>query len=237
MEKATLDFNRLSKYNALLHEDAEKLVSSNRSLVESIAKTKEELIEFEGYLMDVKEDPVSKPGTRRHALMEAEAERDSNQLRVLVSKQKLKIEQQRLATVEAKLAEMRTIVAEVATENQLMRTERQKTENDLRRIQTDRGELLCDRLFVLEQRKLLEQRILEQEDALVKIEKKTRRFEMIFQRQMFIREYNWHQTDLKNCNLGHAADLISAMLDLNGKIGGEIASSSSSNGQLGDTRK
>jgi hypothetical protein len=101
----------------------------------------------------------------------------------------------------------------------------------------DRGELMSEGLFRIDEKKVMTERIMEQRRVPGKIEKKTKKMDLVLRRQMLIRHFNMHKDDLRNCNLEHVAGVVAAMVKLNGEIGEEvIASSSSSGAQSGEER-
>jgi hypothetical protein len=231
MEKLTLDVNREKNYNAMLRRDTNDITDSNRSLVEEIAQMTEEYIQLQMNLPDETNERVSKPDSLRNHLQIAEVERDTLQLQVLVAKSKLKIHQQKLSAVEEKLAQAPDILAESEEQLQNVQAQREAAERALVKMQTDESERMSQRVFLLDQKKLLMERITEHRARLLKLRKRQAKLELIYRRQLLVRDFNARRSDLENCNLQHTAGVISAMLEIREEMGAEIkASSSSSSG-------
>ena len=197
-----------------LNEEAKKIETSNRELVEESRKVREELIILNRYMPD----SDSTQANTRAELSREQLEVSTGKVRIEQLNAKIKTEKGRLKPLTSKLEELPPKIESEKKKLESLRKKRQQVEEDLLKVQTRRSELLSEKQFGEDQYATMLVRIDEQSKRLAEIEKRTAAAQETLKKQLVIMKLNDEMNNLKTMDFNRFTSIVSNVLAIQEEV-------------------
>lgn len=203
-----------------LRETAEQLATNNKKTEDELNVSKEELKTLSKYFPDSDHTDISKktPGVSRSDLTILQAEKDYNEIILGNARKKTMALKGTLESLNGKIDELSANLEKSEDEIEQTRIERENIEKEIERILNLHGELVSRKEFVIEQGKLLDQRIEEQKKILEDMKARTTSTSEEIERQKNAIQLNEEMNKLKSMNIGRYTSTLENLIKYQNRV-------------------
>jgi hypothetical protein len=218
-----IDSNRSLNHNLLLlkelnaaikmfNDEVGKLASENRNCNDKIATLREDLIALERFL------PGDNSQQMQFESTQLEAENEILQMQILVAKEKLQTENDRLAQLQGMLKRMPLELEKQQTTLEAIKKDRREIDETLENVQIIRANLLSEQEFALDQKKVLEKRLIDGKSEIAKMKIERKKQKLILKKQELMIALSEEMAALRKMNLQRVAGTVQTLLKINSEM-------------------
>jgi chromosome segregation ATPase len=201
----------------LFNDEVGRLAAENRSVNERIAAIREELVALERFLPG---EDGQHGHDARFECTQLQTENDDLALKIMIAKGKLQIENDRLSQMQGMLKKMPPELEKQKAGVEAARTNRRLVDESLENVESIRAELLSQKDFANDAKKVMEKRLLDGKAELDAMRAERKRLALILKKQELLISLTEEMAALRKMNLQRVANKVETLLKINSEIDG-----------------